>query len=267
MSNKRNKPDTSFEDLSAFKSSKITVRSPTEEKAQTTEMEEIKNLLIQMKKEIKEELNEIKTEIKEEIRQIKEDINDMKQDIKINNEQLESINAEVSKDREDREREKEQTNDKFEEIEERMERIEKERIRNNLVISGVQIEAKSDERLEKQIEALLYKELEITVEVGRAFKIGQKQYIVEMNEWMDKINVLKKKSILKGKPIYIDSELTKMERTIQKHIREEAKKAKSQGIRVKVGYMKMERNGVLWKWNKAERKLVNISDRSEGSKN
>jgi hypothetical protein len=50
------------------------------------------------------------------------------------------------------------------------------------------------------------------VKVKKVYKIGQDRYNVEMNNWNEKLMVLKTKGKLRGKEIYIDSALTLTER-------------------------------------------------------
>lgn len=47
----------------------------------------------------------------------------------------------------------------------------------------------------------------------------------------------------------IDSDLTRREQEAQKYIRELARKEKSKGQEVRVGFNKLWINGVKWEWN------------------
>ena len=55
---------------------------------------------------------------------------------------------------------------------------------------------------------------------------------------------------LKEQRIYINNDMSKVEREIQAVIRKKAKEQKEKGMQVKIGFQKMVVNGVLWRWSK-----------------
>jgi polysaccharide deacetylase 2 family uncharacterized protein YibQ len=71
---------------------------------------------------------------------------------------------------------------------------------------------------------------------------------VEMEEWSGKEKVMKLKGKLRGKKktekIFIDNDITKPEREIQKKLGTIAEEKKREGKEVKVGYMKITIEGV-----------------------
>ena len=110
--------------------------------------------------------------------------------------------------------------------------MQKEKKRNNLIITGVTMG-----------------------EVRRTYKIDEARYIIEMEQCNDKLTILKEKAKLKGRDIFIDSELSKTEREIQKCIRDVARIEKEKGTKIQVGYQKLNVNGQMMKWNHANKKL------------
>jgi thiol:disulfide interchange protein len=148
--------------------------------------------------------------------------------------------------------------------EEKIEKLEEDKIRNNLIVTGIRMETENEERLRNTMEKMITKELRLNVKVKKAYKIGQDRYNVEMNNWNEKLKVLKTKGKLRGKlrgkEIYIDSALTLTEREIQKNIRDFAKKEIINGATVRVKYQGMEIDGRSWKWNKMEQKLMKVGE-------
>lgn len=60
---------------------------------------------------------------------------------------------------------------------------------------------------------------------------------------------MKEKSKLKGRDIYIDHDLTKEERDIQRKLRERAKREREESKKVKIGYKKIIIEGKTYIWN------------------
>jgi hypothetical protein len=79
-------------------------------------------------------------------------------------------------------------------------------------------------------------------------QINKDRILVEMEEWSGKEKVIKLKGKLREKKktekIFIDNDITKPEREIQKKLGTIAKEEKREGKEVKVGYMKITIEGV-----------------------
>lgn len=63
--------------------------------------------------------------------------------------------------------------------------------------------------------------------------------------------------------IYIDDDLTKMERERQNHLRDKAKEEREKGNDVKIGYEKIFVKDSWYRWNEKEKKLV-LEERRRG---
>jgi hypothetical protein len=266
--NKRNKPDhdSSFDEIhNSFQRSKITPRTPTklQESApeQTLSMEEIRAMLEDFRKDFKEDMAQLKLEIKGEVTEIKGDIKEMKAEIRKNSDEMKCIKEQIIRMKEEWREEKCELLYKIQQSEQRIEKLEKDKIRNNLVITGISMDVNDEAKLKQAAVNLFREEFKEEVKIRRAFKIGQAKCIVELEEWSDKLKILKTKGGLRGKDIFIDAELTRNEREIQKKIRDQARNEKGKGSNVKVGYQKLIVDGKVMKWNLTEGKLVeNISN-------
>nr|CAI5866757.1 unnamed protein product [Callosobruchus analis] len=143
-------------------------------------------------------------------------------------------------------------------LNQKVEALEKANKKKNLVISGIKIDTNDEKTLKGTVENFLLKELQVTVNLKGAQKIGEKMCVIEMESITDKIEILKNKNKLRylQEKIFIDSDLTKKEQSIQKAIRTAAKDEKGKGNQTKVGYKKMIVNGAYWKWDDELGKLI-----------
>lgn len=226
-----------------FRTSKITVRSPTSKgNFEAREMEEFKELIKECISELKEEMKANKEETLREI--------------KNNSDEVQKLRSELERKEQLWEQERKKLNDKIAEIENKLEKQEREKRRNNIIISGVSAEAADTETLKVETEKFFKGRMNIDVKIKSAFTIGPKLCVVEMDNWEQKSQVMKNKNKLKGSSIYINNDLTKTERVIQNEIKAVAKQEKDKGGRVKIGYQKLILNGKEFAWNKEEGKLV-----------
>ena len=141
-------------------------------------------------------------------------------------------------------------------LEKEIGKIEKHRKRKNIVIKGL---ATGDENIKAKIEEFLKNEMQVIVNLERAYKISKEGIVVaEFNKLEEKITVMKNKNLLKNKQtkIYIDDDYTKEEQRIQKAIRDQAKDEIKQGKRAKVGYRKLWINDVVHIWSEREGKVI-----------
>lgn len=223
-------------------------------------MEELGRMLAELRKDIKEDITKLKTEIKEDMREIKEDLKGMKAEISQNREDMEKVKEEMDRTRVRWEGEREELVNRLKMAEKKIEKAEKEKIRNNLFITGVEVDTGSEEVLLREaMEKMMEKELGIEARVGKAYAVGQKGIVVEMRNWGDKIKILREKRKLRGGKIFIDAELTHREREIQRRLREMAREERNKGAIVRVGYQKMEINGKIVNWDDEENRLIEVA--------
>ena len=124
-----------------------------------------------------------------------------------------------------------------------------------MIITGITIGEGTEEQLRVAIESKMEELFRVKAKVRRAYKIDDARYIIEMEQWNDKLTILKEKAKLKGRDIFIDSKLSKTERGIQKCIRDVARIEKGKGAKIKVEYQKLNVNGQIMKWYHANKRL------------
>jgi hypothetical protein len=193
-------------------------------------------------------MTKFKREIKEDIQEIKDDINILKTEARQNRKKVEDLNGKICKVEREWTREKNEMNKKLAETEDKIERTEIE--------MEIEINTKESKQLKEAVARILNEELNVKAGVNKAYRIGVKKYVVELTDWESKIQILKTKKVLKGKDMYIESELTREEMAIQKKIRDIAREERKKGAAAKVRYQKAEINGQIMEWDKKNHKLV-----------
>lgn len=87
-------------------------------------------------------------------------------------------------------------------------------------------------------------------------KNERRAIIVKMENFQEKMQIMKKKAIFKDTSIFIENELTAKEKIVQNKIKEIAKEEKQNGNTVKIGYRKLYINKVKYEWNTEANTLV-----------
>lgn len=151
-------------------------------------------------------------------------------------------------------RERTETKKELMEIKRRLQEKEKQERRNNIVIKGLE---KKEKSLEEIARAFLEKEFGIKEGIGKIDILGKSRreiVVVELKDWETKQRIMSAKSKLGERKIYIEHDLTREEREVQK-MRERTREERREGRKVKVGYKKLVIDGTQFVWNE-ERKMI-----------
>lgn len=250
----------------AFKKSKKIFRTPKKGEDQ------MENMIEKIMKMIKELSSDVKV-IKEEQHKHTKDMNLLRQEIKdLRVEQgkyreeikdLKVLNDKTIKEVHDLKKELNKAN-------ERIEKMEREKRRRNISLQGLHVNANNQIKLRETMEKFMEEKLDLKVHVNTAKKVGENIFIIEMNSEEDKYNVMKNKSKLKnirGEKVYINDDMTKPEREIQKIVRIKAKEEREKGKKVKEGFQKLIIDGTTWKWNNEKKQLDEITHKNQRPKN
>ncbi|XP_076297968.1 uncharacterized protein LOC143217494 [Lasioglossum baleicum] len=212
-------------------------------------MEELTELIKSIKKDT--------MEIKQENREIKQELKNLKEDWIRRQAEWEKEKREIEeriKGLESKEKEHQDLLERIKRIEKGEEEREKRVRKNNIIIKGedLKIEATPKQTAEK----LIKDELQEEVEIEDAFWIkknqGENILLAKAKNWQQKKMIMLKKNKLKGKKIYIENDLTKREREIQREIYEIARTEKNKGEKVKIGYKKLQIGEKFFHWKDDE---------------
>jgi len=134
------------------------------------------------------------------------------------------------------------------ELKKREEERERRERKKNIVIKGEQVEEGTARQVVEDLcngicgEKIRVKEVKV---IGKEEKI----ILVELENFEEKMKIMKNKYKLRGKKIYVDEDMTRKEREIQKRVREWAYQEKKKGRIVKVGYAKAYIGEIKYVWN------------------
>lgn len=232
-----------------FAKSKKLSRTPDKNKKTEDKIDkimEMMNVVMQELREIKVEQREIKEgqrAMEEENRKYMEEL----KGIKMENEEIKKQNQELKV--------------ALEAVNKKLESIERDKRRNNIVVQGVTINDTKPEVLVERMKDFIEGHVGVKVSVKNARKLGNKTCLVELENRKDKMEVMKSKSKLrqhKDVEVYINDDMTKVEREIQGKIRKVAQQERERGKRVKIGYQKIIIDGQQYRWNREEEKLERI---------
>lgn len=233
-----------------------TISKRSKKGGQTPEKDEIK-------KQGKSEMEDLVKMIKEWKAELKADIKEVKDEVKNGQNEVKRLREEIKTKEEKWDKEKQKLEERIEKLENNIEKQEKEKRKNNLIMTGLNETATDRESLKNIVERFLKNKLDIDTKIKTVQKIGQDKLIIEMDNWDEKMQVLKnKKKLVKDKEhkIYLDSDLTYNERKIQKKIRDYARIEKSNGANVKIRYQKLQINNTTLKWCHKEQTLLEVTE-------
>lgn len=246
--NSKRKREAGKED--PFNRSKKTARTPV--KTNSKSEDKFEAILSQLR-EIKIETGQIK-EIKDDMRKMRSEIQEYKEEVHRLRKDNENLKNECKSIKEENLKIK----NELQEMENRIEMIEKVSKENNIIVTGLEIDQYDTEALTEKMGDVFKDHLQVEVNIKKAFKLGKKTCLIELNNSEDKKAVMQNKYKLKenkNESIFINDDLTKREMNINKEIRSLAKKEKDSGKKVKIGYRKLTINDEVWRWNKSKEKL------------
>lgn len=204
-------------------------------------------------------VNEIKSsvqEIKNEMGDLKNQIAEVKSGADRTDNELQSLKKESNQNWKELREEVKKLQSRGTELEYKLEKMEEEKVKNNVVMSGILINERDSEKLKIAVKNIMREKLELDIEPKRVYKIGEKRCVIELIKWEDKMEVLRNKNKLIRSEIYIDSDLTPTQRRIMSEMRKRARTERERGNQVKVGHMKLIMKGKIITWDRENGGMV-----------
>lgn len=136
--------------------------------------------------------------------------------------------------------------------------LEKDYKRNNVIVKGLNIQGEDPNELKNTMVNFMKEHLQVTVEVNKVIKIGNKTCLVQTKDAAEKDRLMENKhklANLKTEKVFISDDYTTEEMNIHKQKRNMAEKFRREGKQVKVGMRKIVVEGKEWRWNKAKNQL------------
>lgn len=155
----------------------------------------------------------------------------------------------------------------WEEMEGRMRKLElegemrkREERKRNIIIKGVEVKREGLEGLKEVVEEIVKQtgvvaKIEGIRRIGKKDGAGREMVWVKLASVKEKIEVMKGKRNLRDRREWILDDLTDKERKIEWLIKREAERKRREGMRVRIGFMKMWVEGELWVWDEGRESL------------
>lgn len=137
---------------------------------------------------------------------------------------------------------------------------ERERRRRNILIRGIRTIGKGRK---EEIKEIIKKQIGIDLYIKTIRAIGG-GLVLELYAMENKIEIMKRKGMLKGMDLWIEDDLTERERQIKHWLERLMEEEKINGLEVRIGYMKVEVDGIWYEWREKEGRLVEMNFRREG---
>lgn len=167
--------------------------------------------------------------------------------------EMREMRTEATRREEKWEKEKAELVTRIVELEKREERRDRAARKNNIRVSGVEVEDGSG------LEIWLRDELNVEAKIRSAYRVGKGMVVAEVERWEKKVEIMSAKKKLKGKKIYIDNDLTREDRAVQKQLREIARIERASGKKARVAYRRIYIEGETYGWCDSEQKIKRVN--------
>lgn len=235
-----------------FKKSKKTIRTPQKKETNPerqgeegqAHMENLEKLIVGLSSQIKE--------IKEDTSSTNKAIGSINEQLKRYGEEIRVLKEEAIKKEVEWEREKAELRKEVEMMKKKLENQEKKERKNNIIIRGKDF---NKENAKQEIKEFVRKEIGVEAGVEEAYRVGKSEMmmtLVKLENFEQKVEILKKKRRLGHQEIYIECDLTQEDQKVQAAIRKVAREEKKNGKRTKIGYRKILIDGISYKWSDEE---------------
>ncbi|XP_031782863.1 protein bfr2-like [Nasonia vitripennis] len=137
------------------------------------------------------------------------------------------------------------------------EMVERKNRKKNIFIRGVRTVGA---RIKEEIKGIIKEKLDEAIYIKKVRAIGG-GLIVELESMENKIEVMKKRGMLKGMNVWIEDDLTEREKEIQNWLKMIAEEERGRGLETQIGYQKIKVNGCWYEWSE---KKGRIEEAGEG---
>lgn len=147
------------------------------------------------------------------------------------------------------------------EIEFKCEMEERRRRKNNILVRGIRTVGKG---INEEVESVIKKFLGIEIYIEK-LSIGGGGIIVKLESFKNKLEIIKRKGMLKGVNLWIEDDYTEREREreVQEWLDKIAKEERANGLETKVGYAKIKVDGDWYRWDEREGRVEQFSFREK----
>ncbi|KAL6263061.1 hypothetical protein P5V15_005858 [Pogonomyrmex californicus] len=227
-------------------------------------MEEVRELKKEMRDQregLKEEIKEMKAEMKKKKENWRRESEELRQEIRDMRGKVERMEMQEGGKKEEegrggrgeKKKEEAELEGKIRNLERWREMEERERRRRNVLVKEVEVK---EGGIRKAIEKIWERmEIEARIEDIREIGKGRGMAIVRMKDRKGKIEVMKKKAMVRDEMVRIE-DWTRKERVMQWRLEELARRERRNNRRVWVRYGRIWMKGRWWRWDEEKEKLL-----------
>lgn len=132
--------------------------------------------------------------------------------------------------------------------------------KKNIIVWGFRTVGRG---IKEEVRNVLKYYMDIDIYIKKIRAIGG-ALVIEVELMQNKIDILKRKKLLKETNIWIEDDRTEREKQVQKWLEKLVAEEKGNGHETRVGYMKVSIDGVWHEWKEEEGRLVEMTFRGEG---
>lgn len=221
-----------------------------------------------LEKKMRNALKEIGEDIKLQIKKQQEEfMQEFFKKLEMKEQEWKEERETWKEERETWKKEKDELSERVKRLEWEKEKVEREKRKLNIIIKGKEFTEDNTEKMEEKIERFLKNDLNEEVKVVNAYLLKKERnenkgkiVLVKLEDWKMKRQIMSKKKNLK-KDVYIDDDLTNIERKVQQEVRKLAKEEREKGKNTKVGYMKVQVEGKWIRWDEWRECFIEEVDR------
>lgn len=147
--------------------------------------------------------------------------------------------------------------DKLSEDELEWEMAERRCRKKNIFIRGIRTVGA---KIKEEIRGIIKEKLDQAIYIKRTRAIGG-GIVVELESRENKMDIMRKKGMLKGMNLWIEDDLTDREREIQKWLGMIVEEERSRGLEAQLGYQKLKIEGNWYEWREEEGRIVDVEEK------
>ncbi|XP_011871904.1 PREDICTED: golgin subfamily A member 6-like protein 2 [Vollenhovia emeryi] len=263
---KREELENSWEQI--FQKSSKTERSSPRKKGTDTTLEEVRDALLDIKREVRDQGKRLGQELEDLKREFREQMKEGREEREVLRAEIEKIEKRVieleksggngkSSEKKGGKEGDEILKNRLKSIERKLELKEREKRRRNIIVRGLKVEG---ENRREKVEELM-REIGVEVDILETKKIGEdrekgrEMVWVKLRDEEQRGKILEKKSKLKGKKERIGEDLTWRERKMKWKLEEIAREEEKEGKTVWIRYGRIRIDNIWWRWDEDEEVL------------
>lgn len=137
--------------------------------------------------------------------------------------------------------------------------VERENRKKNLIIRGIRSVGRG---IKEEVKEIIRRYMGIEIYIGKVRVVGGGT-VLELESFENKLEILKRRSRLKGIDIWLEDDLTAREKQVQEWLNKIVIEERGNGLEAKLGYQKIFVDGNWYEWNDREGRVKGVNFRGK----